>query len=165
MIAALLLHGCHAAQPLPGFSWNTVPVFFETSNVTGPFDSYALEVLSKANVVVFEKGYNFPSSGFAEDKIMDTASQLRRMRKANKEPAQTIIFYYNSNLDLVDYRLHSVMNQTNGLLRDDAGDLATTHQDAGVKCRIVICCYFILLWFSSRCRFTSTISIQLYLCI
>eukprot|EP00937_MAST-01D_sp_MAST-1D-sp2_P005200 g5200.t1 len=95
-------------RPLPSFSWDTVPVFFETSNVTGPFDDSSVRTMARAGLVVLEKAYNFPAPGFAEDKLLGVLADLRRARPASR-PAQTIVFYYNSNLDCPDYRLHAQM--------------------------------------------------------
>ena len=41
----------------PPFSWETVPVFAETSNVSGVFDAEALAVLARFPVFVGEKAY------------------------------------------------------------------------------------------------------------
>lgn len=134
-VGAFLLGGClcHAAplQPLPGFTWDTVPVFVETSNVTGRFDDGALATIAKANLFVIEKGYDPANASYTEDKVLALVSQLRALRRQSGNPPQTIIFYYNSNLDLPDARLHSVMTGIDGLLRNDDGSLATTPIDPG----------------------------------
>ena len=91
-----------AAKP-PPFSWRTVPVFAETSNVTGPFDDTAVSVLTKFSVVVGEKAYDYPDPGFAEDKLAALAKQLRQLK-----PNIFLIFYYNANLDMDDYRLNAL---------------------------------------------------------
>jgi hypothetical protein len=134
MAAVLLLwHVCLATplQPLPGFSWDTVPVFIETSNVTGAFDAAALSAIAKANLFVIEKGYDPANKSFTEDKALALVGQLRALRTQSAKAPQTIIFYYNSNLDLPDARLHAVMTGIDGLLRNDDGSIATTHIDAG----------------------------------
>lgn len=83
---ALAALGCSLGVPvpvhaaLPPFSWDTVPVFAETSNVTGPFDAAALATLKKFSIFVGEKGYDFPSAGFAEDKLAALARQLRELK-------------------------------------------------------------------------------------
>jgi hypothetical protein len=130
---ALLWQACHAAppRPLPGFSWDTVPVFVETSNVTGPFDDAALRTIAKANLFVLEKGYDPANKSFTEDKAIGLVGQLRALRTQSAKPPQTIIFYYNSNLDLPDSSLHAALTGIDGLLRNDDGSLATTHIDGG----------------------------------
>ena len=87
----------------PVHSWHTVPVFAETSNVTGPFDQKALETLAKFPIFIAEKAYNYPAPGFAEDKLGVLSKQLRALA-----PNITLVFYYNANLDLTDYRLYNI---------------------------------------------------------
>ena len=47
-----------AATALPAFSWRTVPVFAETSNVSGAFDAEALATISRFPMFVAEKAYD-----------------------------------------------------------------------------------------------------------
>jgi hypothetical protein len=111
-------------------------VFFETSNVTGPFDAQALQVMAKSNLVVLEKAYNYPAPGFAEDKLLGALAALRAARPDHLPP-QTILFYYNSNLDCPDYHLHAVMaaHAPNWWLRNSTGDPIAVHQDSGAGAR------------------------------
>eukprot|EP00041_Stephanoeca_diplocostata_P016697 m.329882 g.329882 ORF g.329882 m.329882 type:complete len:379 (-) comp20452_c0_seq2:192-1328(-) len=113
---------------LPSFSWETVPVFAETSNVTGPFDEDAMNALSKFQLFVAEKAYMFDYPGFAEDKLNTLGRELRK-----RNPNMTLIFYYNSNLDLSDYRLHTFMqaNAPNFWLCDSDGVPVWTPVDGG----------------------------------
>ena len=53
LLCGLALAG--ARRTRPEWSWRTVPVFAETSNITGPFDDAALQTLSKFPVFVGEK--------------------------------------------------------------------------------------------------------------
>ena len=46
------------------------------------------------------QAYDFFAPGFAEDKLARLAA---RLRAAN--PSMALVFYYNANLDLTDYRL------------------------------------------------------------
>ena len=77
----------------PGFSWRTVPVFAETSNVSGVFDEEALETLSRFSVFVLEKAYDWGAPGFGEDKGRAVAAELRR-----RNPNMTLVYYYNGTL-------------------------------------------------------------------
>lgn len=117
---------------LESFNWNTVPVFAETSNVSGIFDEQALTTLAKFNLFVGEKAYDYPASGYAEDKLFSLAQELRR-----RSPKMALIFYYNTNLDLPDYYLHSLMtkHQPTWWLQDDQGNPVWTHQDSGAGAR------------------------------
>jgi hypothetical protein len=87
----------------PPFSWETVPVFAETSNVSGVFDAEALAVLARFPVFVGEKAYAYREPGFAEDKLSHLAATLRELNKDI-----FLIFYFNANLDMDDYRLNNV---------------------------------------------------------
>ena len=100
LLPALLFAAQHAPPP---FSWRTVPVFAETSNVSGPFDSAALDVLQKFPLFVAEKAYDYAAPGFAEDKLARLAAQLRE-----RNPAIFLVFYYNANLDMDDYRINAL---------------------------------------------------------
>ena len=100
--------------PQPPFSWRTVPVFAETSNVTGAFDSTALSTLRRFPLVVAEKAYDYAAPGYAEDKLAKLVLALREgpdrdvTGQALKRPLHPfLVFYYNANLDLTDYRLHA----------------------------------------------------------
>lgn len=124
-----------AALPpaLPSFSWDTVPVFFETSNVTGPFDEASIITMAKAGLVVLEKAYDYPAPGFAEDKLLTVVNALRRARP-NTLPRQSVIFYYNTNLDCPDYRLHAEMaahSPSWWVQNSTTLDIVREHQDSG----------------------------------
>lgn len=114
--------------PLPSFSWDTVPVFAETSNVTGEFDAAALAALARFNMFVVEKAYDFPAPGFAEDKVAALAARLREL-----SPGMTLIFYYNTNIDMTDYRLHAEMaaHSPSWWFRDAAGTPVQVSIDSG----------------------------------
>ena len=90
----------------PHFSWDTVPVFAETSNVSGFFDVEAMQTLSRFSLFVVEKAYAFESPGFEEDKISALAARLRQLN-----PKMELVFYYNANLDLPGYRLYNTTTQ------------------------------------------------------
>lgn len=86
---------------MPLFSWDKVPIYNHLCNKSGPFNSDALAFLSRFPMVTIEKGQGSNNPGYAEDKIIGVAKQL----KALNESIQTI-FYYNSVLDWNQYRLH-----------------------------------------------------------
>ena len=116
----------------PRFSWRTVPVFAETSNVSGVFDEEAIGVLARFPLFVAEKAYNFPGKGFAEEKLTRLAARLRA-RNAN----MTLVFYYNANLDFTDYRLYntSAAHASDWWLRDAKGTVFKAPIDAGAGAR------------------------------
>ena len=107
LFVASVLMGSTAAVagvPQPPFSWHTVPVFAETSNVSGVFDDEAMGVLRRFPLFVAEKAYDFPAAGFAEDKLAALAKAFKSGGGGN---SPFLVFYYNANLDLTDYRLHA----------------------------------------------------------
>lgn len=112
----------------PAFSWRTVPVFAETSNVSGAFDAEALETISRFSMFVAEKAYDYPAGGFAEDKLSALAPELRR-----RNPNITLVFYYNANLDLTDTRLYNLTaaHSPDWWLRDDGGGVFIAPIDSG----------------------------------
>ena len=93
----------HAAHTYPKFSWHTVPVFAETSNVTGYFDDAALQSLSKFHMFVGGKAHAFDEPGFDEDKLTQLAGQLRALA-----PDIFLVYYTNANLDFTDYHLYNI---------------------------------------------------------
>lgn len=131
---ALLLQGVATVQSLrpgvkpPPFSWDTVPVFAETSNVSGPFDESALHTLARFPVYVAEKAYNYPAPGYAEDKLAALAAELRSIN-----PEIYLIFYYNANLDMDDYRLNaeSLAHAPSWWLRNESGVPMVAPVDSG----------------------------------
>ena len=63
----------------------------------------ALDVLQKFPLFVAEKAYDYAAPGFAEDKLSRLAAQLRE-----RNPAIFLVFYYNANLDMDDYRINAL---------------------------------------------------------
>jgi len=116
----------------PPFSWDRVPVFAETSNVTGRFDPAALQVLAKFPVFVAEKGYDYPAAGYAEDKLTVLAAQLRKLN-----PDIFLVFYYNANLIMSDYRMAALAAEhaPRWWLRNSSGVPFLASVDAGAGSR------------------------------
>eukprot|EP01044_Picomonas_judraskeda_P026475 COSAG03_NODE_8050_length_842_cov_0.873486_1_plen_240_part_01 len=121
-----------AATARPPFSWDTVPVFAETSNVTGPFDARALATLRRFPLFVAEKAYDYPGPGFAEDKLTALAGHLRQLN-----PEIFLVFYYNANLDMDDYRLNamSAAAAPSWWLRNSSGVPLVAPVDSGAGAR------------------------------
>jgi hypothetical protein len=132
-LGLLLAAGCGTATATPpAFSWSTVPVFAETSNVSGVFDERALAVLKRFPVFVGEKAYDYHAAGFAEDKLAALAQQLRRLN-----PAIFLVFYYNANLDMDDYRLNALSEAAapSWWLRNSSGVPMVAPGDSGAGSR------------------------------
>jgi hypothetical protein len=121
-----------AAVRPPPFSWDTVPVFAETSNVTGPFDARALATLKRFPVFVAEKAYDYPGRGYAEDKLTALAENLRQLN-----PDIFLVFYYNANLDMDDYRLNALSEAAapTWWLRNSSGVPMVAPVDSGAGSR------------------------------
>ena len=138
VLVLVLVDGCKAAATmstkvrLPPFSWDTVPVFAETSNVTGPFDQRALATLKRFPVFVGEKAYDYPGPGFAEDKLTALARHLRLLN-----PDIFLVFYYNANLDMDDYRLNAMSEAAapTWWLRNSSGVPMVAPVDSGAGSR------------------------------
>ena len=118
-------HAGHCEPFVPGpspavrFSWDTVPVFLHSDNVTGPFTDEAIEFIAKRFAMVTIEKYQGPNAGgenkvwrpepgvvecCEEDRIV---ANLRRMKQVNKN--LTTILYLNSILDFPQYRLHELI--------------------------------------------------------
>ena len=110
------------------FSWEHVPVFFHTSNTTGPYNQEALKIMAKFPLVTIEKfqgpdsGYLYPAEQWVcceEDRIVQA---LKAVKSIN--PNVTGIFYYNMVLDFPQYRLHQEFSKNESWwLHDDNGNV------------------------------------------
>lgn len=89
----LVAHPTWAA--LPEFSWETLPVFFHSSNSSGPYNEEALKTISKFQMATIEKwmGFDIPN--------IDDEDEMVLTMKAIKEinPKITTYFYMNSFKD------------------------------------------------------------------
>lgn len=102
----------------PRFSWETVPRFIHTSNMSGPVNAKSLKLMASFPMVTVEKFQgpcanenNATPACFEEDKII---SVLRGVKAIN--PNASTIFYMNSVLDFPQYRLHALMQQDPSLV-------------------------------------------------
>ena len=126
-------HPPSSLVPSPGppsvhFSWDTVPVFFHSSNYTGPYDDEAIRIMARFPLVTIEKfqgpdsGYKYPLNPYKcceEDRIVKT---LKRVKAIN--PNVSGVFYYNSVLDFPQYRLHEEFSKNESWwLRDSHGNV------------------------------------------
>jgi hypothetical protein len=134
LLAVTSMMACARGSPVkpPPFSWDTVPVFAETSNVTGPFDERAMATLRRFPVFVGEKAYDYPAAGYAEDKLTVLAKKLRQLN-----PEIFLIFYYNANLDMDDYRLNALSKAAapSWWLRNSSGVPMVAPVDSGAGSR------------------------------
>ena len=69
LLAAALLFGS-ASAALPQFSWDTLPVFFHSSNSTGQYNDDALKVIAKFQMVTIEKWMGLEVKGVDDEDEM-----------------------------------------------------------------------------------------------
>ena len=80
---------------LPQFSWDTLPVFFHSSNSSGPYSDEAIRVIAKYQMVTIEKWQGFDVKGTDDEDEMVLA--MKAIKKAN--PKVATYFYMNSFKD------------------------------------------------------------------
>lgn len=76
---------------VPLFSWNTLPVFFHSSNASGPYSYEALQTIAKFSMVTIEKWQSYNTSIDDEDAMVLT---MQAVKKINPEAAT--YFYMNA---------------------------------------------------------------------
>ena len=108
---------------MPAFSFDTVPVFIHTCNVSGPWNSTTLQYFAKYPIITMEKGSGVYAteepyaSQYAEDKIIEACRQIKAIK-----PDIICIFYYNSLRDWTFYRVHETLAAHNEWwLKDNNG--------------------------------------------
>ena len=80
---------------LPQFSWDTLPVFFHSSNSSGPYSADAIRVISKYSMVTIEKWQGYDMKNVDDEDQMVLA--MKAIKQAN--PKVATYFYMNSFKD------------------------------------------------------------------
>ena len=80
---------------LPQFSWDTLPVFFHSSNSSGPYSADAIRVISKYSMVTIEKWQGHDMKNVDDEDQMVLA--MKAIKQAN--PKVATYFYMNSFKD------------------------------------------------------------------
>ena len=100
-----------AAATSTRFSWDTLPVFIQIGNNTGPFNDAAIDVLAQFDMVVLDKWQGpcgqQPSATPACDEERVMLAEARRIKQVN--PNVSTLLYWNSILDFPQYTLHAKM--------------------------------------------------------
>ena len=152
--AAALLHAAAAAPYVPKgprFSFDTMPVFFHSSNASGPINEEAIRLMARFPMVVralvhipratpapavsreracraqtVEKFQGPCGNSVSASPACDQEAQIIEPLRAVKaiDPNISTVFYYNSVLDFPQYKLHARMLADPSLmLRDKDGNI------------------------------------------
>ena len=86
---------CSTRAALPQFSWDTLPVFFHSSNSSGQYNDDALKVIAKYQMATIEKWMGY------DVKNVDDEDEMVLAMKAIKalNPKISTYFYMNSHKD------------------------------------------------------------------
>ena len=108
-----------AKAALPPFSWDTLPVFFHSSNCTGQYNNDALKTTARYSMVTIEKwmGYNVEN--------VDDEDEMAVAMKAVKALNSSVntYFYMSSFASLPEMtRMNRQSDVYNYCLRDANGD-------------------------------------------
>jgi len=124
----------------PKFSWDTLPVFYHSSNKTGPYTDDAIAFLAKNfPMVTIEKfqgpcGYGPNASPACHQESLIIA-ELKRVKTLN--PNVSGIFYYNSVLDFPQYDLHGIMlKNPDWLLKNEQNEIVKITGGGGHSCDV-----------------------------
>ena len=118
---------------LPKWSWDTLQsmTFFQGCNATGTeiaFNSTALDIISRYNVITIEKGQGENSTipnWYYEDYMLAAAKQIKSV-----SPTAQVGMYLNSVLDWTQYRLHQAfLNHPEWWLRNATGAIIRGNGD------------------------------------
>ena len=95
VIALLLATTACIHAALPRFSWDTLPVFFHSSNASGLYNPEAIRAISKYPMVTVSQGQGHLVKDMDDEDAM--VLFLRAVKKAN--PNTTTYYYFNSFKD------------------------------------------------------------------
>ena len=93
LLVAATIHASRAA--LPQFSWDTLPVFFHSSNSSGQYSNDALQVIAKFQMATIEKWMGQDVQGVDDEDEMVMA--MKAIKAVN--PKISTYFYMNSHKD------------------------------------------------------------------
>ena len=91
LLAVALLFGS-AKAALPPFSWDTLPVFFHSSNSSGQYNDDALQTIARFQMVTIEKLMGWEVKDIDDEDEMVLA--MKAVKKLN--PKVATYFYMNS---------------------------------------------------------------------
>lgn len=121
---ALVLTGSRAA--LPVFSWETLPVFFHSSNASGMYTEEALQVIARYPMVTIEKWQSY------DIKTIDDEDAMAVFMKAVKGINPNVATYFYMNSFKVRPEMtrmaRQFMQNPEYQLKDDKGNLVKNSQ-------------------------------------
>jgi hypothetical protein len=92
----------------PRFSWDTVPLFFHSTNTSGLWSAKALARMASFFLITFDKGQgrgNASDGRPGEARALDAARQVRAALGAHA----TLLFYQNSLIDWQEFSIHQAL--------------------------------------------------------
>lgn len=114
------LTALHAADVLPPFSWDRVPVFAHVGKASDDFTSEELDFLAKHfQFITIEKDQASRKHGSTEEGFAVAAREIKK-----RNPSAKVLFYWNASLDTSAGRGHYQAMQTFpafGFLSDSQG--------------------------------------------
>lgn len=102
-VAVVALKGAAAAKPV--FSWDTIPLYWYSTNPAGAFNSTTASYAARFPIIVPNGNHMInvsPSHMHEEDKLDAAARQLKALNGSS-----SIYFYLNTMMDWEQYSLHS----------------------------------------------------------
>ena len=92
VVSLLALAVGQTSAALPQFSWDTVPVFFHSSNESGPYSQESISVIAKHQMVTVEKWQSYDIKTIDDEDAM--VEFMKAVKAAN--PKVATYFYMNS---------------------------------------------------------------------
>ena len=124
-ICCVLLLASVAQATLPPFSWDTIPVFYHSSNQSGDFSHNALKTITKFSMVTIEKWQAYDIKQVDDEDAMVVA--MRQIKKMNSNVAT--YFYMNSFKERPEMtRMARQADGNNYLLEDEHGNKVKNNQ-------------------------------------
>ena len=124
LFSAIVLPVSRAA--LPVFSWDTLPVFFHSSNASGMYTKEAMRVIAKYPMVTIEKWQSYDVKEIDDEDAM--AIFMKSVKEIN--PKVATYFYMNSFKDRPEMTrmARQFMQNPDYQLKDDQGFLVKNSQ-------------------------------------
>ena len=110
---------CFVKAALPQFSWDTLPVFYHSSNSTGQYNDDAMKIIARYSMVTIEKWMGYDVTNVDDEDEMVVA--MKAIKALNS--SVSTYFYMSSFADLPEMtRMSRQSNIYNYYLRDTNGD-------------------------------------------